>query len=413
MEHPAGKADTEQTQTEVVPHAMGRPALPILVLLGVLAISFNLRLALASVAPVLPAIRHDLLLSRAIAGLLTTIPVACMGIFAPFAVRLGIRWGTERAIAGSIAVLGIATLARGIGANPFPLYGATLVIGFTMAIMGTLLSGFIKSRFSSHAALVTGLYTASLGLGAAIAASGTTPLATLLGGSWAPALSAWGIPGLGAAMVWVLWVGIRRGPPSVNVSSVLQKLPWGDQKARLITLVFTLQSLVYYAFLAWLTPAYREHGWSAERAGLLLSLLSLVQICGSVIGPALANRSLDRRPWLVSGAVMLAVGSFLVAVVPLQTPWLGASLVGFGIGIMFPLALTLPLDYAQTPEQASATTAMVLGVGYVLAATSPFAVGVLRDVSGSYETPFVVTAVIAALAAVTCVWMRPPEASPR
>ncbi len=62
---------------------------------------------------------------------------------------------------------------------------------------------------------------------------------------------------------------------------------------------------------------------------------------------------------------------------------------GLGVGGMFPLALTLPLDYSANADEAGRLTAMAFFVGYVVAAVGPVAVGALRDATGGYAVPFV------------------------
>lgn len=140
--------------------------------------------------------------------------------------------------------------------------------------------------------------------------------------------------------------------------------------------------------LTWLAPRYQDEGLSAERAGLLLTFFTVVQVGGALVVPALAQRGRDRRPWFALTLAATAVGLCAIAVVPLASPWGWTALVGFGIGGLFPLALTLPLDHAPDPASAGRLTAMMLGVGYLLAALGPFGVGVLRDATGGYGVSF-------------------------
>ena len=67
--------------------------------LALVAVAANLRTAITSVPPLLDAISHDLGLSHAAAGALTTLPVLCMGLFAPVASLVAQRLGAERALA--------------------------------------------------------------------------------------------------------------------------------------------------------------------------------------------------------------------------------------------------------------------------------------------------------------------------
>ncbi|CAK6481048.1 hypothetical protein ACPOM7_18505 [Peribacillus castrilensis] len=55
-------------------------------ILAFFLVAANLRPAIASVSPLLETIRYDLGMSSFAVSFLTTIPVLCMGIFAPFLV---------------------------------------------------------------------------------------------------------------------------------------------------------------------------------------------------------------------------------------------------------------------------------------------------------------------------------------
>ncbi|MEE2577579.1 cyanate transporter, partial [Pseudomonas aeruginosa] len=74
------------------------PLRPWLLLLGLVLVALILRPALSSLAPLLNQVRDDTGLSAAPAGLLTTAPVLCLGLFAPLAPRLARRIGAERSV---------------------------------------------------------------------------------------------------------------------------------------------------------------------------------------------------------------------------------------------------------------------------------------------------------------------------
>ena len=80
----------------------------------------------------------------------------------------------------------------------------------------------------------------------------------------------------------------------------------------------------------------------------------------------------------------------MIALTPGEAPGslitLGATaLLGIGIGLYFPLALTLPVDVATDPGEAASISALMLLVGYVLAAAAPVFLGVVRDATGNFE----------------------------
>ena len=131
-------------------------------LVVVVAVALNLRPAIAAVPPLLDAIQADLGLSATGAGLLTALPVVCMGVFAPVGAALGRRVGREAAVSWALTLVACGTMFRGLGASVMTLYGGTLVAGIGIAMGGALLPGVVKAWFPARAGAVTGLYTAGL-----------------------------------------------------------------------------------------------------------------------------------------------------------------------------------------------------------------------------------------------------------
>src|SRR3712207_7168630 len=114
------------------------------------------------------------------------------------------------------------------------------------------------------------------------------------------------------------------------------------------------------------------------------------------------------------GPLSLAALSFCAAgLAPLAAPWAPLAWVivlGLGIGGLFPLAMTLPLDYSADAEEAGRLTAMTFFVGYIVAAVGPVAVGALRDATGGYAVPFVALAALSVGMLVASFRFRPCSA---
>ena len=375
-------------------------------LVVVVAVALNLRPAIAAVPPLLDAIQADLGLSATGAGLLTALPVVCMGVFAPAGTALGRRVGRETAVSCALALVVCGTLVRGLGESMIPLYGGTLVSGVGIAMGGALLPGVVKAWFPARAGAVTGLYTAGLVTGAMLASAATVPLSHALGGGWPAAIAAWGLLAVAALVAWVPATRRLRATAEPPVPGRL-RLPWGSGVAWRITLYMGSQSLLYYAALTWLSPLYLAAGWSASRAGLLLGLFSLTQIFSALAVPALVDRTGDHRPWVAlcvgTATAMLAA----VGLVPTAAPWAWAALLGLGVGGMFALALTMLVRQASTPAAAARLSGMALLVGYLLAATGPVLAGAVYDAVGSYRAPFLMLAGIGVGTLMVGVSVRP------
>jgi CP family cyanate transporter-like MFS transporter len=100
--------------------------LRVLLGLSLVLIAANLRPVFSSVSVLLPEIIDATGMSGFAAGLLTTLPVVCLGVFAPFAPRLAQRYGAERVLLFVLIVLTIGTAIRGIGSQASLYIGAIL-----------------------------------------------------------------------------------------------------------------------------------------------------------------------------------------------------------------------------------------------------------------------------------------------
>jgi CP family cyanate transporter-like MFS transporter len=381
----------------------GWPQLVVLV-----AVALNLRPALAAVPPVLDTIQADLGLSATGAGLLTALPVVCMGVFAPVGAALARRVGREAAVACALTLVAAGTLVRGLEASPLTLYGGTLAAGIGIALGGALLPGVVKAWFPARAGTVTGLYTAGLVTGAMVAAAATVPLMHALGVGWPAGIAAWGLAAAAALAAWLpVTRRLRAGAGPAAPGRV--RLPWGSGVAWRVTLYMGSQSLLYYAALTWLSPLFVAAGWTAGRAGLLLGLFSFTQIFSALAVPALADRTGDHRPWIALCVGLATVMLAAFALVPEAAPWLWAALLGLGVGGMFALALTLLVKLASSPAGAARLSGMALLVGYLLAATGPVLAGALYDAVGNYRVPFLTLAGIGAATLALGVSVRPSE----
>jgi CP family cyanate transporter-like MFS transporter len=379
-----------------------------LLLVGLLLVAFNFRPSITSIPPVLEAIRADIGLGYTAVSLLTTIPTFLIGLFAFVATPVS-RWiGRERAILWAVVLITASTGLRIWGANAVVLFGTTVLVGAGVAISQALLPAVILDRFSGRAALITGLYTASLGLGAAVAAGATALIADTVG-SWPIALAVWAVPGALAAAVLVPVVRTQSsaGESVHEEHASADGTLWTNRGAILLVVFFSLDNVLYFSQITWLAPLYVDLGWQAEQAGLLLTVFILAQLCGSLIISAVADRWRDRRPWLALTIGLNTVGLLGIVWLPLVAPWGWAILAGVGVGGLFALILTLPVDLASNAAVADRLTPMMLGVGYIAGSTGPLAIGWVRDSLGSYVPSFVGLVGLTLLMLALTNWFRP------
>ena len=131
-----------------------RPLPPFWVMAAALvAVAGNLRVAITSVPPLLSAISADLGLSYAAAGALTTLPVLCMGLFAPVASAVAHRVGAVAAVLGASACIVAGTASRLAGGSVAVLYAGTFVAGVGIAVAGLSIYTTTAARAREYAVL--------------------------------------------------------------------------------------------------------------------------------------------------------------------------------------------------------------------------------------------------------------------
>ncbi|MCW2267958.1 putative transporter YycB [compost metagenome] len=370
------EADDEQVQHQ--PVLLKRPWL---LLVGLVLVALNLRPALSSMAPLLNQVSESLGLSASAAGLLTTLPVLCLGLFAPLAPVLARRFGSERVVLGILLVLALGIAVRSAFGST-GLFLGTIMAGASIGVVGVLLPGIVKRDFPQHAGTLTGVYTMALCLGAALAAGATVPLSQHLGDSWSLGLGFWLIPALLAALIWLPQA--REGHGAHHVAYRVRGL-LRDPLAWQVTLYMGLQSSLAYIVFGWLPSILIGRGLTPTQAGLVLSGSVIVQLISSLAAPWLATRGKDQRIAIVGVMVLVLAGLFGCLYAPLEGLWGWAIILGLGQGGSFALALTLIVLRSKDAHVAANLSSMAQGVGYTLASLGPFAVGLVHDLTGGWE----------------------------
>lgn len=360
-----------------------RPRHAALTITGIMLVAFNLRPALTSVAPVLPAIAEGLHLSVAAQGILTTLPVLFLGIAAPLAPWSARRLGIGRAVVAALVIL-ISVLAVRPFAGVAGLFLGTLVAGASIGVIGVLLPAIVKRDFPQYQSLLTGFYTAALCIGASVAAGATEPLRLAFDDDWRPALAFWLIPAVLAAIVW--WSRIEKGTPAPAEVACAAPI-YRDLLAWQITCYMGLQSALAYTVFGWLPTILQDRGVDPVAAGLALSASIMIQVSTAIAAPWLGSRSHDQRLMLAAVTIMTMIGLAGCLFAPTGSIWAWVVVLGLGQGGTFSMALTLIAVRARDAATAARLSGMAQGVGYTIAALGPLGVGLLHEAAGDWRLP--------------------------
>ncbi|WP_052230140.1 MFS transporter [Streptomyces sp. CT34] len=373
--------------------AAGRRAL--LLGIGVILLALNLRPALVAVSPLAGTIRAESGMSAAATSLLTALPLLCFGLLAPLAPRLGRRFGMERSLLGTMALICLGTGLRLLD-SVVALFAGTVVIGAGIAVANVLLPGLIKRDFPAKAGLMTGLYSMSLFGGAALAAGVTVPVQQAAGLSWRATLACWGALAVVALLVWLPQLRSRTRVPAAAAREAAHPVRglWLSPLAWQVTGFMGLQSLSYYAAAAWLPTMLKDAGMGVGDAGWMLSFSSLLGIAGSFLAPVVVGRRLPAGVLAALGAALCAAGFAGVLVAPVGGAYLWMALLGLGQGAAISLALLFIVQRAPDARHTAQLSSMAQCFGYILAATGPAVLGAVHDASGTWTVPLAVLLVL-------------------
>ncbi|MET7996731.1 MFS transporter [Amycolatopsis sp. NPDC005232] len=358
---------------------------------GLALLALNLRPSIVAVSPILDTIRQDTGMSFALAGLLTTLPLLCFGLLAPVAPRLGRRFGIEPVAYAAMATIVVGTALRLVPSTASLLAG-TVVIGAGIAVANVLLPGIIKRDFGSRVGLMTGLYSMSMSIGAALAAGLTVPIARATHTGWRTTLALWGLLAVVALIVWAPQVRrhTRQTAGEVNLAAHPVRGLWRHPVAWLVTAFMGLQSLGYYATTAYLPSILVTAGLSSGVAGWLLSLANLLGIAAAFAAPLLAVRGGRAGLLAVLVAVLTAGGLIGLIFAPAAGAYLWIVLLGFGQSAAFALALLFIVLRSPDGRHAAQLSSMAQSFGYLLAAAGPLALGAVHQLSNGWTVPIMV-----------------------
>jgi CP family cyanate transporter-like MFS transporter len=340
------------------------------------------------IGPLVGQVQADLGMSHGVAGLLGTIPVLCMSLLAPLGPVLAGWIGPRLAAAACVVLVGAFGILRGLLPDALTVLVATAGVGVGMAVVGPVLPMIVRARLPHHPAAGTGAYVVGFVVGGTITAAVAVPLADAFGG-WRASFVIVSAAAFVSLAAW-LWL-MPRDTGHVRVPLALPRLPWRRPSAWLLGAIFGSQSVLFYGCITWLASIYEERGWGLAEGGGLIAWLTGVGLIATLVVPVLADRIGTRRGQLTIASLLSIAGILGVALSPAEPPGslvtLGSvTLLGLGIGAYFPLALTLPVDVAHDAADAAAITALMLLVGYLLAATAPVALGIVRDATGDFES---------------------------
>jgi MFS transporter, CP family, cyanate transporter len=365
-----------------------------------------LRLPILVAPPLAPLIGGELDLNQSQIGALTTIPVLMLSLGALPGSFFIARFGARLALSFALALLAIASAARGLAPPSFVLFASTVLLGFAVAVMQPALPVLVGQWCRGNLALGSAVYMNGMLMGEFVGAGLTLPfLLPLLDGDWRATLMVWSLPALLVAALVQLW---RRSEPTDAPSPLLDPArPLGGvavpaRRTWALGIMLGAASAGFFGTNAYMATVLEESG----RLDLLPQALfwfNATQVAGSLLMLALGRYLVGLRWPVVAAAVGVLLGLTGFA--------LGGGWVALVAVLVLGLAtcLQLILMVSLVPQVASGSAAARLAagmfaVGYLLGFLVPLAGGILADATGLARLallPLIVLAAVAVVAAVT------------
>ncbi|WP_286739284.1 MULTISPECIES: CynX/NimT family MFS transporter [Acinetobacter] len=344
------------------------------------SIGLCLRTGISSISPILDQIQQDLSVSNQSLGVLTAIPVIFMGILSPLGYRLENILGLKRSILLALTILFIGIFLRLESSLGYALLLFTAaLVGIGDAIIRPLVSGFVKEVFNDKTYAAMGLYAASIGIGAALAAY-LTPIISINTERWEYGLAFWSIPILMTALFWGVWKStfIKRPNSMIFLKYKLKRI-----EVLNLTLFFGLQAGINYTMVAWIPKFYLDAGYSQYEASYAIGIFLILQTFTSLFFP-LSLRVLKIK---IRGALFFFTGLTIISALFLlfisQIQWWAVISLGIATGGLFPIALILPIEFASSTQLATRLSGITQSFGYLLAGIMPWVGGIIIDKFGS------------------------------
>jgi len=362
----------------------------VLVVASIFFVALNLRPAVTGIGPLFNVLLESLHISNTKMSFLTSIPVFCMGLFAPFAVPLQRKLGTKTAITLLIIILVLANGLRFLKESYVLLVVTSFAAGFAIALIGPILNAYIKKKFPNRFTTVVGIYSFGIGTGATLSAALTLPIYSHFHESWTMALGSWAILAIIALCIWVLAIQNQELSETSALTKNAARNPWKNVRAWIILIYFGIQTSLFFSIMSWLAPILQAKGFSLVAASSMLTFLSIVQMIGNILVPILMEKWSSRISWLFSLSILGMIGFVLLWLGSGSLLWFAVLIIGIVLSGLFPIGLLLPLDEARNDEEANSWSSMVLSGGFMISSIIPILIGYCYDLTGNHTFTYMI-----------------------
>ena len=349
-------------------------------LVALLLLAINLRLAVTSAAALLPLLMGEGALTVQAAVLVPALPTALFAVAGVLTPWLS-RWlGAGTAVSWAMVALVAGLLVRSIP-SPVAVVAGTALATAGIAVVNVLMPALVRALSGTRIRAITTAYTTLISLAAALGAAAAVPIAHAVG-SASLGLGMWVLP---AVLALVVWIVVSRGADvnaalTAPASASRRRLPAGTWA---LTGFFALQALSSFIIMGWLPTIAIDSGIDPARAGMLLGIVMIVSIPAAIAAVSLSHTARGVGAGVVVVGIASIAGMAGLWAVPTFAPELWAALLGIG-SAAFSLALALIARAGTGAADAARVSGVAQGVGYSIATLGPLGAGAWYGLGGSW-----------------------------
>jgi CP family cyanate transporter-like MFS transporter len=355
-----------------------------------------IRIPLLAVPPVIPLIHDDLHMTETQVGLLMGLPLSMFALAAVPGSLLIARFGVVLVATCGLAIAALAAAARAAAFDLWTLYAATLVMGFGVAIFQPALPTLVRAWAPTRAWLANAVAMNGMLMGVTITMALSIPVVlSLVGGSWRLNLLVWSVPGLIAALLYIVAAPPAPGTDGPEAASARWMPDWRSRQLWLLGIALGSNNALWFASNGFV-PDYLTSTGRGELIGPSLFWLNGAQVIGSFVMLVTAER-LQRQSWpfTVFGPVTLAG---LLGIVLCDGIWVvvSAAAAGLGAAVTFIVTFGLPAILSP-PGEVHRLAGGMFTISYSIAVIVPVICGAFWDLTGLPWTAFMPMALCAVL----------------
>ena len=377
--------------------------MPWAVLGSAFLLAFAMLAPMFCVPPMEHILKEELQLTHAETSLLFTAPMIMIVALAIPAGLVADRIGIRKAAGIGAILIVVGTVLRGTATSTSALLAFTFIYGVGLGWSYPNLPKFVSTRVPREkVGFATGIYSAGIPLGAALALAITMPLVFPITNSYQGVFFFWSIPSIVAAVLW--WTLVRE-PSSENrqdiVMSKVSRVTLGRILKRrdlwILSITLLLHVFFIYSWAGWSPALMMLKGATPELAGIITSTTLWAATPAFILMPRLADKLGIRKPFIWIPSVILAVVAWAAINVPLQMSWPLMILVGISNGAKFTTIMSVVVE-TTSKEEVGIASGLVLAIGYAGGIIGPLVGGRVLDLTGNLDLSLIILAAVSVVA---------------